>query len=304
MNSRFCFLVGPTAAGKTGVAHCIARSKALPILSIDSMLVYQGMDIGTAKPSLSDRQGISYYGIDLVSPDVDFSIQQFYSYVQCVIRETAGPIIVCGGTGLYAKALTEEFDAGTAPDASFRLEWEAAVRDRGVGPLQDELKRIAPEAYAALKDPANPRRLIRALERARVGVAPADSWDTARKPVLTGLDSEPGRLKERIEQRVDRMFDGGLVEEVQGLLAKYGTMSRTAMQAIGYAEVIAMLGGEITEREARDRAKARTRQLAKKQRTWFRHQAEVEWIDADSGDGEALAAKVVESWRRNAGVDL
>lgn len=304
MKGKFCFLVGPTATGKTGVAHCIARRKSLPVLSVDSMLVYQGLDIGTAKPSVIERQGVKYFGIDLVAPDTDFSLLQFHDYVKGIIAEIDGPMIVCGGTGLYAKALTEEFDSGAGPDAAFRLEWEAVVRDRGTGPLQDELRRISPGAFEALKDRENPRRLIRALERARAGLAPAVSWDSESRPVLTGLDSAPEKLRDRIERRVDGMFDAGLIDEVKGLLAEYGTLSRTALQAIGYAEVLAVLNGGMTEREARERTKARTRQLAKKQRTWFRHQSKVDWIDADSADVEALADRVMESWRQNAGVNL
>lgn len=305
MKNRAHFLVGATASGKTEVAHLIARRTNVPILSIDSMQVYRGMDLGTAKPTQEERHGIAYYGIDIADPDADFSLAQFCSYVSGIAGDISGDIIVCGGTGLYAKALTRGLEDGPVPDRELRERLDAMLAESGVEAIRQELKNTAPEVYASLKDKENPRRLMRAIERAHAGAPLADSWVDDSGVVLTGLDVHADRLKDRIGVRAAKMFADGIVDEVESLIAKHGALSRTASQAIGYSEALGVIAGNLSEERAVEVTATRTRQLAKKQRTWFRHQAEIDWIErSDSASIEELADLVIESWNRNGSVEL
>lgn len=292
------FLVGPTAAGKTEVAHILARRRNWAVFSIDSMLVYRGMDIGTAKPGSAEREGIVYFGLDLVDACEDFSLAMFCRYASDVLRSYTGGLIVCGGTGLYAKAITAGLDTANGPDNKSRMRWEKLLADRGVEALQDELRSADAQAYDRLPDKDNPRRLVRALEHAASGARMDVSARWRDRPVFTGISSPPSALAEKIERRVDSMYSGGLVDEVRGLLARFGCLSRTASQAIGYAEVIEYIRGGLSLGQAKERTKARTRQLAKKQRTWFRNQASVDWIDASGLKPDRAADLVEASWSR------
>jgi tRNA dimethylallyltransferase len=304
---RAFFLVGPTASGKSAVAQLLAQKMNAAILSADSMLVYQGMDIGTAKPSAKDRARVPYHGVDLVNPDRDFSVYDYRKAVLASVRSSASgaqPILAVGGTGLYVRALTDGLDVVQGTRGDERGRWEAMLAEQGLASLLEELRRLNPAVYADLPDKQNPRRVIRALEIASDTTAfRVRSWQ--KEPAaqsatpLIGLMPDPETLGRRIEQRVTRMYEEGLTDEVLGLVGRYGELSRSAGQAIGYAEVLAYLNGKCTCREAQERTVVRTRQLAKKQRTWFRHQARVEWIEPDAkhaSDVRWLAARVKGAW--------
>jgi len=297
------FLVGPTATGKSAVAHYIAEREGREILSADSMLVYRGMDVGTAKPSRSERDRVRYHGIDLVSPAEPYSVGDYARYARDVLRREAGatPVIVAGGTGLYAKALTDGLAELPVVEAGRRAHWQARAESEGLEALRGELRRRAPRLFERLDDPENTRRVIRALELADKGVeVPPGDWLAAPDYApLAGLHMAPEALSERIEQRVREMFAGGLRDEARNLRTAYPELSSTAAHAIGYAEVFACIDGKCTCEEAIERTVVRTRRLAKRQRTWFRHQARVGWIDVLPGmPVEETAERVMEHWRR------
>jgi tRNA dimethylallyltransferase len=292
------FLVGPTAVGKSAVAHHLARADHRDILSVDSMLIYRGMDIGTDKPGERERREVHYSGIDLANPDQSFSVGDFMDHASLVFR-VAGeqPLVAVGGTGLYVKCLTEGLDPLPPADPELRRRAEAILEEGGVEALQEALKEKAPEAYLALADKQNPRRLVRAYELAEKGSPRPSSWPARKSPPIIGLEMKMDDLYKRIERRVHRMFDGGLVEEARGLRTQYPNLSKTALQAIGYAEAMACLDGTISLKEAIEKTTIRTRRLAKRQMTWFRHQAEVRWVDVKEGMTiEEVSEKVRALW--------
>ena len=314
------FIVGPTAVGKTAVAQWIAERAGCQILSADSMMVYRGMDIGTAKPNQAERSRVVYHGMDLVTPDRPFSVAEFLAHAVGVCSRSPGAvsgapfrsqgdpgIIVAGGTGLYVKSLIRGLTDLPPPDTGARAHWNRVFELEGVAALQEALSGRSPELYESLKDPKNPRRLIRALELADAGVVqPARDWDTAKVVApVAALRLPPEQLKRRIELRVSEMYRTGLVEEVESLLGAYPALSSTAARAIGYAEAIALVGGECSREEAVDRTVQRTRQLAKRQKTWFTHQVDVRWIDIElEMTTEEAAAQVLAHWREYGGTGV
>jgi tRNA dimethylallyltransferase len=290
-------LVGPTASGKSAVAQLLAQQTGAPVVSADSMNLYRGMDIGTAKPSSAERGVVNYYGIDLADPTETFSVGDWLNAVrsafQC-LEENKTPI-VAGGTGLYVKCLLQGLDDLPPADEELRARTEKMT----LAELQAEAKQTAPEAYAALADNENPRRLIRLLEH---GGQVSSHWE-AELPIIIGLRVERDILHQRIAERVKKMYAGGLLEEARGLIGL--ELSATAQKAIGYAEAFAVLRGEMTEAEAKEKTAIRTRQLSKRQMTWFRHQLNVEWIEtADFPNLGSLSEKVSNVWKNRGSVPL
>lgn len=309
------FLAGPTACGKTAVAHVLARRLGLEILSADAMLVYRGMDLGTAKPSAAEREGIVYHGIDLADPDEPFSTGLYLQHAAAAVEACAargGRMLVVGGTGLYLQALRQGLDAAGTADPGRRAYWSARLREEGLESLRAELERRVPGCLARLADGRNPRRVARALERLDQGLDPvahaewASSAAVAAEVAMPALGCDSARLARRIEERIGRMFAEGLLEEVRGLLRRHPVWSATARAAIGYAEALAVLEGAMTEAQARERVAARTRQLAKRQRTWFRHRTPVAWIEGPSGSGDLdrVADAVERHWQRHGPLPL
>jgi tRNA dimethylallyltransferase len=317
MNSFAYFIVGPTASGKSGVAQYIAEREGQLIVSADSMNLYRGMDIGTAKPTESERLKATYAGFDVADPTEKFNVAAYLNAVRPAF-ESGREIIVAGGTGLYVKCLTEGFDDVSPENKKLRAELESLEFTE----LEKRAKLDAPDRYAALTpdDQQNPRRLIRILEKVAGGtmsslsandrgdlsvrradngdiVPPAGSWNSKPKPVIVGLHVEREILVGRIADRVERMYADGLLEEAKGLIEL--DLSQTAMQAIGYAEAFAVLRNEMTLEEAKEKTVIRTRQLAKRQMTWFRNQLNVEWVDtAKYATKEELASAVKTVWDR------
>ena len=286
-------LVGPTASGKSAVAQILAERTGASIVSADSMNIYRGMDIGTAKPSPEERARVKTFGIDLADPTESFSVGDWLNAVRPAFPASQPPI-VAGGTGLYVKCLLQGLD--DVPTA------DEALRERtGKMPLADlqaEVRRAAPEAYEALADKENPRRLIRILE----GKKSSGLWQ-AEMPAIIGLHVDRDVLHRRIAERVEKMYAGGLLEEARGLMAL--KLSPTAQHAIGYAEAFAVLRGEMTEAEAKEQTMIRTRQLSKRQMTWFRHQLKVTWIEtADYPNLGQLADKVYNACKEGGLVPL
>ena len=305
------FLVGPTASGKTAVAQCLAESLEADILSADSMLVYRGMDIGTAKPAPAERGAVKYWGIDLVAPSERFSVGRFLAAAAAAaaaVRERGAGLIVAGGTGLYIKTLTEGLEELPDADSEIRARWEQVRREQGLDGLRSALRRISPFFYEAMPDKDNPRRLLRALELAESGVkeVPRGWRPGSEGPRITGLRLSREALHRRIEERSRRMFAAGLVEEAVALFGGDGERaSISARQAIGYAEALAVAQNRLSEQDAIARTAARTRALAKRQMTWFNRQANVDWIDVGPEmSAPEVAALVRGRWERSGPVPL
>ncbi len=277
------FLTGPTAAGKTQVGLELAERIGAEIVSLDSMTLYVGMDIGTAKPSAADRTRVPHHLLDLVPPNEDFSLAEYLDAAHERIRDVqsrAKAVLFVGGTALYLKSLLRGVYQGPPPDWEFRQAIEKELAVVGLPELHKRLQVIDP-LLAIKLHPNDKRRIIRALEVFRVTGEPLSHRQThfdegrpASECKVFVLAWPREELHHRIDARVDAMFDSGLVEEVRGLTANYGSLSRTASQAVGYREVMEHLakpaGQPNSLAECIDLVKARTRQFARRQETWFR----------------------------------
>ena len=295
------FLAGSTAVGKTGVAILLAERFGTEIISVDSMLVYRGMDIGTAKPSANDRERVRHHLIDVADLSQPFDAAQFVRLALAAedeIRARGRRVLYCGGTGLYFKALLEGLGESPATDPAIRAELERTPPDE----LLSELARCDPVTYQTIHR-ANLRRVIRALEVTRVSGRPYSElrapWQArvgdANPPRMIGLRRTLADLHARINARVDAMFQAGLVAEVRHLLDRGLAENRNAMQALGYRQVAEHLQGERSLPETIELVKRRTRQFAKRQMTWFKNQAAVEWVDLATGTTGEMAAVQVEN---------
>ncbi len=294
------FLVGPTGSGKTAVAQCIAESEGHDILSADSMLVYRGMDIGTAKPTPADRRKVRYWGVDIVAPDQSFSVGAYHSHAMQALEETVGAgrrMIVSGGTGLYIKSLTHGFDRLPPADPEVRRKLEQIFYEKGIEGLRGYLMELDKSRYERLKEKDNPRRLIRAIELTLSGESEPDSWQRGTDVPIVGLKMDMEALYNIIRARAEYMFMNGLLDEVETLKDNYSQLSETAREAIGYREAMDVLKGRLAVDDAIEQTSMRTRRLAKRQMTWFRHHAKVNWINISAGDSPAVIAQYVkEMW--------
>lgn len=295
------FIIGPTAVGKSAVALQLARRLGGEIISADSMQVYRGLDIGTAKPSRAELAQVRHHLIDIVELIEPFDAAKFVAHAQAAVAEIESrgrrPIF-CGGTGLYVKGLLEGLGEAPPADARIRAELEAAP----LHALLAELAERDPATFARI-DQQNPRRVIRALEVIRLTGKPfsdqRSSWNRdnasarATTPVILGLSRGTEDLRARIDVRVDHMFAAGLVAETEQLLARGLEQNPTAMQAIGYRQVVEHLRGERSLDETIALVKVRTRQFAKRQMTWFRRQLPVQWLEIPAGESvEETTARV------------
>ena len=282
------FILGCTAVGKGAVGCAVARRLGGQIVSVDSMKVYRRMDIGTAKPPPESRAEIPHHCIDIVEPSESFSVARYVEHADRAIESISaagGAPLAVGGTGLYIKALSEGLFAGPSADAALRDELRRRARAEGLAALHAELARVDPAAAERIH-PNDERRIVRALEVYRLSGEPISAlqrqWDSAGRRhecVFIGLRRGRGDLHARINARARRMVALGLREETAGLLAAPGGLSDQAAQAVGYAEMIAHIRGEIALDEAMERVKISTRRLAKKQRTWQRRFRDAIWFD-------------------------
>jgi tRNA dimethylallyltransferase len=286
--TRVIAIVGPTASGKTALAEKIAVKLDGEIVSADSMQVYRGMDVGTAKPSVSERQ-VPYWCLDLADVGEPFSAALFQRAARGAIADISrrGKVpIVAGGTGLYVRAALDamEFPAGDQVDNPSRARYEALAEHDGAEALHALLASRDPESAAAIH-PNNVRRVVRALEMADEDVSYARQREgfSARESVydarFIGLDMARETLYERVDSRVDAMVAAGLLGEVEGLLAAGLRDALTASQAIGYKEFVPVLEQGASLEEAVASVKQSTRRYAKRQLTWFRADPRVRWID-------------------------
>jgi tRNA dimethylallyltransferase len=299
---RHYFLTGCTASGKTSVAHHIAKQKGYAILSTDSMQVYKDMNIGTAKASPKELEEVEYYGIDICEPTQNYSLWDFYQYSKRIFKENINKtFIITGGTGLYIKALIQGLNELPSANESLRSKWKFIIQEKGITSIQDRLKKLVPEYFHNMTkdDQENPRRLIRALE---LVLSPQykdnpEAWNKSKEKIdLIGLTMPTELLNARIEERVYRMYNEGLIDEVKNLFEKHDFINKTALQAIGYTEAIAFIEKKYSKEIAIEKTVVRTRRLAKKQRTWFRHQANMNWIDTTNLTLEQTADIILKKW--------
>jgi tRNA dimethylallyltransferase len=294
------FLTGTTASGKSALSLALAKRLGAEILSLDSMAVYRGMDIGTAKPSPAERTLAPHHLLDLVEPNVEFSIADYVAAAHVAVaqvHERGHVALFVGGTPLYLKALLRGLFVGPVANWEFRQRMDALASEQGDGALHTRLAEVDPDAAARLH--ANDRRrIIRALEVfEQTGTtlsSQQQQFDRARSAEQCRcfvLDRPREELNARIDARVDAMFASGLVDETRLLLEKHGDLSRTAGQAVGYREVIEHLRGERDLPATIDLVKLRTRQFAKRQMTWFRSLSECRTL---SVSGEFDTNEVVE----------
>jgi tRNA dimethylallyltransferase len=293
-------VLGVTASGKARLGFELARSLDGEIISVDSMKVYRRMDIGTAKPSKEAQQQVRHHLIDVVEPSESFSVGLFMERALATIDDIRGrgkTVVAVGGTALYIKALLYGLFEGPGSDEMIRAELRVQAQREGTPRLHEALQRIDPEAAGRI-DANDAKRIIRALEVYQLTGKPISSFQKqfdAERPMhdwtLLGLRREKEEESRRMNARVKKMIDQGLVEEVRSLLAEDKPLSRQARCAIGYAEVIEHLQGRMSLEDAIEEIKKNTRRLAKGQRTWFKTFKGVRWIDVGS---EETAESVIE----------
>jgi tRNA dimethylallyltransferase len=295
-------LVGETASGKSEAAHSLALRLGWVVCSADSMAVYRFMDRGTAKPSPAMRKEVRYLGLDLVDPDEPFSVGKYVEMVAPAVEETLESgigVIVAGGSGLYVKALTEGLSPGPASSPDRVEFWTSFWNSNGAEAAWSRLLELNPAWRGAIADRANPRRMIRALVLAEQGAGPPGGWTKGGFPELVGLRYHGAERERRIARRARNMYDLGLLDETRSLLAGFPGLSGTARHAIGYAEAAGCLAGRFSAREALEQTVRRSRQFAKRQRTWFRTQLRVSWVECGPGeDAAAISERVLGEFQR------
>jgi tRNA dimethylallyltransferase len=297
-------LVGPTASGKTELSLALAQRLPVEVLVADSRQVYRGMDVGTAKPDVADRVGVPHHLLDVVDPDASFTVADWVERARQLVPQIWDrgrlPLVV-GGTGLYVSALVDGHDLASQPwSPEVRRELAMELETEGLPALVARLETLDPAA-AARTDLHNPRRVLRALERAIAGGGA--SAPPAREPwpgrvALLGLSRPRPVLDHRIAERSAWIFDHGLLDEARTLAARGYGPELPALSGHGYREALAVLAGELSREEAVALTARHTRQYAKRQLTWFRRDRRIVWLDAGEGPAAALADKASDLVRR------
>lgn len=298
MKSIIC-ICGPTASGKTGLAVALAQRLDGEVVSCDSMQIYRGMDVGTAKPTAEEMQGVPHHLLDVADPDESFSVSRYVELADRAVQDilARGKVaIVAGGTGLYMDSLMLGRAFAPLPETGKRQALEQEAMERGIEPLLARLREVDPDAAARLH-PSDRKRIIRALEVfAETGKTITQHNEESRRlppkydPIRLGLTFEPRQLLyDRIDRRVEQMVAQGLVHEVEALLERGISPHATAMQAIGYKEMVGFLQGESTLDEAVALIQQGSRRYAKRQLTWFRRNPEVRWLVQPCDDLLALS---------------
>lgn len=289
-------IVGPTASGKTATSIKVAQKLNGEIISADSMQIYKDMNIGTAKPTKEEMAGIKHYMIDVVSPEENFNVAKYKEMAEKAIEEILSknklPIIV-GGTGLYVDTLVNGIEfVDVKEDIAYRNEMLEKAQKEGNAVLHEELAKIDKEAAEKI-DMNNIRRVIRALEIYKItGKTKTELDEESKKGTkydykIYGIEWEREELYKRIEKRVDLMLEEGLIDEVKNVTSKYN-ISKTALQGLGYKEVIEFLNNNISYDEMVEKLKMETRRYAKRQLTWFRRNKKIEWYNINE-----IAEKIV-----------
>lgn len=289
-------VVGPTAAGKSALSIALARELGGEVVNADSMQLYRGMDIGTAKLTLAERSGVPHHLLDIWDVTEPAAVAEYQRLARAAVDDIFArglvPLLV-GGSGLYIRAVLEEFDfPGTDPAIRARLESE--LSSAGLAPLYARLVEQDPVAAAKIL-PSNGRRIVRALEVIELTGEPFTAALPAPAPyydsVQIGVDRETAALDERIGLRVDLMWAAGLLDEVRELERKGLREGRTASHALGYQQALAQLDGSLSEQQAKEETVRGTRRFVRRQRSWFRRDPRITWLDAAATDltGAALS---------------
>ncbi len=303
-------MTGPTAAGKTTVGLELARLLQAEVISLDSMAVYRGMDIGTAKPSPEQLRAVPHHLINILDPDQEFSVSNYVEAAHqkiAELRHLGREVLFVGGTPMYLKAMLRGIYQGPPADWEFRREVEDEARRVGIEALHARLSQVDPLSAAKLHQ-NDIRRIIRALEVYKITGEPISHQQLQFDEGVPGdrcrvfvLGWSRAALHLRIDARVEWMFAAGLIDEVRGLLGQFGTLGRTASQAVGYREAIAYLRGETSLQETHRRVKVRTHQFARRQETWFRSLSECRRIEQDSSTSAAETAERLVALGRSIG---
>lgn len=287
MKEKILVILGPTATGKSHCAIEIAKKYNGEIISGDSMLVYKGMDIGTAKPTAEELAAVPHHLVDILPPDASFSVVDFKQQAERLITEITArghlPIIA-GGTGLYIKALLEGYAFNAAEeDSELRRELEREATEQGAQALHDRLRELAPQEAERIH-PNNVRRVIRALESALQGES-VHQYGAAEMPynaLVVGLNMERQALYARINKRVDLMLEAGLEQEVHGLLQQGVHPDCQSMQSIGYRQMVWYIDAGMPYADAVEKLKQATRNFAKRQLTWYKKMPYIHWLQLDA----------------------
>jgi tRNA dimethylallyltransferase len=292
-------VVGPTAAGKSDLSVALCKQLPGEVVNADAMQVYRGMDVGTAKITPAERAGVPHHLLDILDVTQTATVAEFQQLARAAIDDSLGRQVVpvlAGGSALYVRAILDDF-AFPGTDPAIRERLEAELADRGSGELHTRLAEADPAAAEQIL-PSNGRRIVRALEVIEITGAPyvatlPEHTYVYPGAVQLGLDVPRPVLVERIDRRVDRMFAEGFVDEVKDLLGKGLLDGRTANRALGYSQVIALLKGELSETEARERTAQATRRFARRQDSWFRKDPRITWLPWDAPDLVDQALQVV-----------
>ena len=288
--NKVIVICGPTASGKTALSIELAKQINGEIVSCDSMQIYKDMDIGTAKPTVEEMQGIKHYLIGYVSPEERYSVADYKTDAKKAIKEIIDkgkmPIVV-GGTGLYLDSLIYEIEYQDIKlDEEYRKKLEEEVEEKGLVVLYERAKQIVEKAIGKIS-PNDKKRILRILEiyHATGKTKTQQEIESRKKEVeydykVYGLEWDRQKLYDRINKRVDMMIEQGLIEEVKQILDNYDTFP-TAMQGLGYKEVVEYLEGKLTKEEMIEKIKMETRRYAKRQLTWFRKNKQTIWLDAE-----------------------
>jgi len=300
---KLVVLLGPTATGKSSLAIDLALRFHGEIISADSVQVYRGLDIGTAKPSKEERQQVLHHLIDILDPDQEYSAAAFRAQADEIISRLhlrQIPIFVTGGTGLYLKALTRGLFRGPDRDSQLRAALYRRSEKEGSEVLHNELSRLDPEAASRIH-PHDLFRIIRALEVCTLSPKPISYFqrehkfqDSPYEVLKIGLCCERGELYRRIDSRAEKMLEMGWVEEVQSLLDRGYSSKLKSMQSLGYKRILSHLFGEIELAQALELIKRDTRRYAKRQITWFKKDPEIYWFPIDQNRGPEIEGLVME----------
>ena len=296
---KLIVICGPTASGKSDAAVKIAQELNAEIINADSMQIYKGMDIGTAKLTVEERAGIPHHLLDVIDVRSDATVAWYQETARTNISEIHGrgkDVVIVGGTGLYIKAILDELNfPETDPVVRARLELEAV--ERGIAELFSRLERLDPEAAASI-DRANSRRVIRALEVIEITGKPFTANLPRQESSLYpgamqfGLRVDRQILRERVSERVDSMWNKGFISEVEALVESGIREGVTAQKAIGYSQILQHLAGEISEEQAREETKIATRQYIRRQETWFNRDERIDWIDANPQTASEILKRI------------
>jgi tRNA dimethylallyltransferase len=297
--SRVIVICGATATGKRDIAIEVAQSIGGEIINADSMQLYRGMDIGTAKLALAERGGIEHHLLDVLDVNQDSTVAWYQDQARTVITEIHGrgkDAVIVGGTGLYIKAILDDLNFPDT-DAEVRAKLEAEAVEFGASSLFQRLEQLDPAAALAI-DQANTRRIIRALEVIEITGQPFTAnlprENSSRYPdaMQFGLVMDRDHLRERIDLRVDRMWERGFVAEVDQLITQGIKDGSTAQRALGYAQIISMRNGLMSEDEAKEDTKRASRQYARRQETWFSRDIRIQWVAQHQPRLETILQKI------------